>query len=246
MTAPPIQLLVVEDDAPIRRFLRGCLATQEYQLLEAVTAAEGLALAASHGPDLILLDLGLPDRDGLDVLRALREWSQVPVIVLSARGQERDKIAALDGGADDYLTKPFAVGELLARIRAALRRASAAGTQSDGPGADQAALPPRFAMGDVQVDLERRLVTRAGRDVHLTPIEFKLLVTLYRHDGRVLTHQQLLREVWGGCHVGQTHYPRVFMHALRRKIESDPARPRFLITESGVGYRLRLLEQDAN
>ena len=222
-------ILVVEDDPQIRRFLRATLAAEEYQFHEAVTAAEGIAQAASRQPDLVLLDLGLPDRDGLDVIREIRSWSQMPIVVLSARGQEKDKIAALDLGADDYVAKPFAVGELLARIRAALRRAA----PLTPDGAD-----PIVRFGNVQADFEKRLITVGGQEVHLTPNEYKLLQVLIKHAGRVVTQRQLLNEVWGPQHTEQSQYLRVYVAQLRRKLEQDPARPRYLQTEPGVGYRL--------
>ncbi len=222
-------ILVIEDDPQIRRFLRATLAAEDYQFHEAVTAAEGIAQAAARQPDLVLLDLGLPDRDGLDIIREIRSWSQMPIVVLSARGQEKDKIAALDLGADDYVAKPFAVGELLARIRAALRRA--APLVPDG--AD-----PIVRFGNVQADFEKRLITVGGQEVHLTPNEYKLLQVLIKHAGRVVTQRQLLNEVWGPQHTEQSQYLRVYVAQLRRKLEQDPARPRYLQTEPGVGYRL--------
>ena len=222
-------VLIVEDEAPLRRFLRAALVAQGYRLVEAETASEGLQRATEHNPDIVLLDLGLPDGDGLDVTSRLREWTGVPIIVLSARGQERDKVQALDVGADDYLTKPFGTSELLARIRVALRRvAERTPTQE-----------PVVSLGEVTVDLARRLVTRAGKPVHLTPHEYKLLTTLLKYAGKVVTHKQLLKEVWGPQAVSQTHYLRVYMAQLRQKLEADPARPRHLTTEPGVGYRLR-------
>ena len=219
-------ILVIEDDAQIRRFLRAALDAEGYRLQESVTAEEGLAQAQSRQPDLILLDLGLPDRDGLEVIRAVREWGKIPILVLSARGQEKDKIAALDLGADDYVAKPFAVGELLARIRAALRRStvSAAGTVV------------RF--GAVEVDLDKRVVRVDAQEVHLTPNEYKLLQVLIQHAGKVLTQRQLLNEVWGPQHTEQAQYLRVYIAQLRRKLERNPARPKHLQTEPGVGYRL--------
>ena len=226
---PAPLVLVVDDHVAIRRFLRAGLESEGYRLCEAGTGADAVAQAATRSPDLVLLDLGLPDLDGFEVVRRLREWSQVPVIVLSARGQESDKVKALDAGADDYVTKPFAMGELLARMRVALRhRAQVAG------GGDAV-----LEAGDVRVDLARREVKRGGVDVKLTPIEFRLLATLSRHPGRVLTHEQLLREVWGPGYTSQHHYLRVYMGQLRHNLEADPARPKLLLTEPGVGYRLR-------
>jgi two-component system KDP operon response regulator KdpE len=227
-SVPAPLILVVEDDPPIRRFLRAALEAHGYRYREAGTGEEGIAMAATHVPDLVLLDLGLPDVSGFDVVRRLREWSQAPVLVLSARGQEEDKIRALDAGADDYVTKPFAMGELLARLRVALRH------RARGEGDEAGA----FEAGDLRVDLARRRVTVGGADVRLTPIEYRLLAELARHAGRVLTHEHLLREVWGPSHVRQHHYLRVYMAQLRQKIEKDPARPHLLITEPGVGYRI--------
>jgi len=224
-------VLMIEDDPQIRRFLRAALAAENYQFHEALTAEEGIAQAAARQPDLVLLDLGLPDRDGLEVIRGIRLWSQMPIVVLSARGQEKDKIAALDLGADDYVAKPFAVGELLARIRAALRRAAPLA-------ADGSDTVIRF--GDVQADFEKRVITVAGEEIHLTPNEYKLLQVLIKHAGRVVTQRQLLNEVWGPQHTEQSQYLRVYMAQLRRKLERDPARPRYLQTEPGVGYRLSL------
>jgi two-component system, OmpR family, KDP operon response regulator KdpE len=206
------------------------LSSNGFRLVEAVTAREALALAPGHNPELFLLDLGLPDGDGLDLTRRFREWTQAPIIVLSARGRDDDKVAALDGGADDYLTKPFSVKELLARMRVALRRVRRA------PGEEPA---PEIAVGPLAVDLVRRRVTVDGEEVHLTPIEYRLLALLAKHAGRVLTHGQLLREVWGPGHAEATHYLRVYMTQLRRKLEPDPSCPALLITEPGVGYRLR-------
>jgi two-component system, OmpR family, KDP operon response regulator KdpE len=223
------EILIIEDDPQIRRFLRATFTAEEYRFHEALTAEEGIAQAAARQPDLIVLDLGLPDRDGLEVIRKVREWTQTPIIVLSARGREKDKIQALDSGADDFVSKPFAVGELLARIRAALRR-SAAITNSGA-----AAL---FQAGRIEVDLEKRGVCVEGSEVHLTPIEYKLLQTLIRHTGKVVTQRQLLMEVWGPQHIEQAQYLRVYMAQLRRKLEADPARPKNLLTEPGVGYRL--------
>jgi two-component system KDP operon response regulator KdpE len=227
MIDPSPVILIVDDEVAVRRFLRISLASSGYQCLEAETAEEGLAQAAARTPDLILLDLGLPDRSGIEVTRRLREWSSTPIIVISARGQETDKIEALDAGADDYLTKPFGVGELLARIRVALRHSA-----RTEPGESQ------FSVGELQVDLSRRRVVLAGREVHLTPIEYKLLAVLVKHAGRVLMHRQLLREVWGPNSDEQTQYLRVYMGQLRHKLEKTPSRPRYFITEPGIGYRL--------
>ena len=223
------RILVIEDDKQIRRFLRALLVNQGYSVAEAETAKAGILEATSQPPDLVILDLGLPDREGLDVLREIREWSALPVIVLSARGEERQKVLALDEGADDYLTKPFGASELAARVRVALRRAASFGKE---PG------EPRFAVGALTVDAGARRVIVEDRDVHLTPIEYRLLVVLVKHAGKVVTHAQLLKEIWGpGCEF-ESHYLRVLMSQLRHKIEADPARPRYLLTESGVGYRL--------
>lgn len=228
MTADAL-VLIVEDEPQMRRFIRAALGSHGYRLLEAERAGEAVMLLTSHNPALLLLDLGLPDDDGVALTRRIREWSRVPIIVLSARGREDDKVAALDAGADDYLTKPFGVNELLARMRVALRH---------GSGATEAA-PPVYEFGAVRIDLTRRQVTRAGQELHLTPTEYKLLVLLARHAGKVLTYQQILREVWGPTYATQTHYVRVHMAELRKKLEDDPARPRLLTTEPGVGYRLR-------
>ena len=225
---PDPVIVLIEDEPQIRRFLRATLTGQGYRLFEAGTAADGLVEVASRQPDVVIIDLGLPDLDGLDVIRRLREWSKVPVIVLSARGQERDKVGALDAGADDYVSKPFSAGELLARVRVALRHAAGAAHEESAA----------FTVGELQVDLLRRHVTVAGTEVRLTPIEYKLLATLVRYAGRVVTHQQLLRDVWGPSHDDQSHYVRVYMAHLRHKIEAQPARPRYLLTEPGVGYRL--------
>jgi two-component system KDP operon response regulator KdpE len=221
-------VLVIEDESPIRRFLRPSLASQGYRVVEAETGEDGLVQAATRQPDLVVLDLGLPDLDGIEVIRRLREWATVPIIVLSARGGESDKVAALDAGADDYVAKPFAVGELLARARVALRHSA----QGREPGEST------FTLGRLRVDLGRRRVWLGDGEVRLTPIEYRLLAVLVRHAGRVLTHRQLLQEVWGPGQVEQTHYLRVYMANLRRKLEADPARPRLLRTEPGVGYRL--------
>jgi two-component system KDP operon response regulator KdpE len=231
MPAPLSLILLIEDEPQMRRFLTATLRAHDYQVVQAVTARDGLAQAAGRNPDLILLDLGLPDADGLDVARAVRRVARTPIIVLSARGKEQDKVAALDLGADDYLTKPFGVRELLARMRVALRHAA---VPADAPPA------PVFEVGKLRVDLVRRQVVRDGAEVHLTPTEYRLLAALVRHAGRVVTHRQLLHEVWGANYVDQTHYLRVYMGQLRHKLESDPARPRLLATETGVGYRVRV------
>jgi len=226
--------IVIEDEPQIRRFVRGALEDEGWQVFEADTAQRGLTEAGTRKPDLLVLDLGLPDRDGLEVIRDVRSWSVVPIIVLSARVDEIDKIAALDAGADDYLTKPFGVGELLARVRANLRRPrpNAVGGASDEE-ADAV-----FRFGEVEVDRRARVVRRAGVEVHLTPIEYRLLSVLMAQVGRVLTHRQLLREVWGPSHAEQSHYLRIYMGHLRQKLEADPAQPRHLLTETAVGYRL--------
>jgi two-component system KDP operon response regulator KdpE len=228
MSTGPL-VLVVEDESQMLRFLRASLVAHGFALVEATTAQEGMALATSHNPELILLDLGLPDQDGIQVTRRIREWSRVPIIVISARGQESDKVDALDAGADDYLTKPFGVNELLARMRVALRHAAQAGE----------APQPVLEIGLLKIDFARREVTRDGQLLKLTPIEYRLLTLLGRNAGKVLTHRQMLKEVWGPGQAEQTHYLRVYMAQLRRKIEVDPARPVLLMTEPGVGYRLR-------
>jgi two-component system KDP operon response regulator KdpE len=223
-------ILLIEDDPQIRRFLRTSLGAQGYELIEAETGNDGLALAASQVPEVVILDLGLPDLEGIEVIRRLREWSSMPIIILSARGQERDKVANLDAGADDYLTKPFGMAELLARIRVALRRKLPA---------EEGKTVPVFALGDLKVDFERRRVFRGQEEIHLTPIEYKLLSVLVKYRGKVVTHSQLLKEVWGPAYTGQNPYLRIFILNLRRKLEDDPTRPYYLITEPGVGYRLR-------
>jgi two-component system KDP operon response regulator KdpE len=231
MSTPSPVAVLIEDEPQIRRFVRAALEAEGWQVFEAATAQHGLRDAATRKPDLVVLDLGLPDGDGLDVIRDVRSWSAVPIVVLSARVEEDDKIAALDAGADDYLTKPFGVGELLARVRANLRRPRNAG--SDGQ-ADESL----FRFGEVEVDRQARLVRRAGTEVHLTPIEYRLLLVLVTNAGRVLTHRQLLREVWGPSHAEQGHYLRVYMGHLRQKLEQTPSQPSHLLTETGVGYRL--------
>lgn len=231
MTGNCARILIVEDEQAIRRFLRASLNSEGYDLIEAEDGKAGLKFATNQPPDLIILDLGLPDMDGLEIIRQVRQWSTVPIVVLSARGQEKDKVAALDAGADDYLTKPFGVGELLARMRVALRRAShiVDGIQAQGAS---------FETGDLKVDLASRQVFIAGKEIHLTPIEYKLLTTLIRHVGKVLTHSFLLKDVWGPGYSQDVQYLRVFMAGLRRKIEANPAQPKYLTTEQGVGYRL--------
>jgi two-component system KDP operon response regulator KdpE len=221
-------VLLIEDDGQIRRVVRTTLESSGLQVRDAATAEHGLKMAEEARPHLVILDLGLPDADGIDVSRRLREWSDVPILVLSARSQEPDKVAALNAGADDYLTKPFGVNELLARVRALLRRAQSTGRPEHG----------QFSQGDLKVDFLKRLVTRHGQEVHLTPVEYKLLGTMIRGRGKVMTHRQLLREVWGGAHGEDAHYVRVYMAQLRRKLEDDPAQPKLLLTETGVGYRL--------
>jgi two-component system, OmpR family, KDP operon response regulator KdpE len=231
VSEPNPLILIIEDETQMRRFLRASLSSNGYQVVETDTADAGLTQAAARTPDLVLLDLGLPDQDGLVVTQRLREWTKTPIIVISARGREEDKIQALDAGADDYLTKPFGVGELLARIRVALRNAARGELGSS-----------QFSVGELKVDLVRRQVLVNGQEVHLTPIEYKLLATLVKHAGRVITHRQLLREVWGPNSSDQTQYLRVYMGQLRHKLEQNPSRPQFLTTEPGVGYRLRTEE----
>jgi two-component system KDP operon response regulator KdpE len=228
MTEVAPVVLVVEDEAQMRTFVRIALESHGFQMLEAPTAAEGIRQARAYTPDLVLLDLGLPDGDGSKVTRRIREYSSVPIIVISARGSEESKVTALDEGADDYLTKPFGAAELMARIRVALRKATSRDAQALVHIGD-----------DIVVDLARRSVTLRGEEVHLTPIEFKLLATLVRHAGNVQTHHQLLEEVWGPGHENQMQYLRVYMTQLRHKLEREPARPRYLLTETGIGYRLR-------
>jgi two-component system, OmpR family, KDP operon response regulator KdpE len=228
MTSTGPLVLIIEDEPQMRRFLRASLTAHAFRLAETGTAQEALASITSQSPEVILLDLGLPDRDGIDLTREIRGWSSVPIIVISARGREADKVEALDAGADDYLTKPFGVDELLARIRVALRHAAA-----------PTATPAVIEVGGLRIDIARREVTFDGRDIRLTPIEYRLLLLLAKNAGRVLTQRQILEEVWGRGHVEQVHYVRVYMAQLRRKIESDPARPQLLATEQGVGYRLR-------
>jgi two-component system KDP operon response regulator KdpE len=222
-------VLVIEDEPPIRRFLRTSLDAEGFEVIEAESGARGLAAAANARPECVILDLGLPDMDGVEIIRRLREWSAVPVIVLSARTLELEKVAALDAGADDYVTKPFGVRELLARLRVALRHAAL--LENGLPSA-------AYESGDLNVDLGARRVTMAGREVHLTPTEYRLLAILVRHAGKILTQRFLLKEVWGPAYVDRPHYLRVYMANLRQKLESDPTRPVRLLTEMGVGYRL--------
>lgn len=230
MTEPKPVVLVIEDEPQMRKLVRITVASHGYRVVEASTGAEGLQQASAHTPDLVLLDLGLPDMDGLTVAKRLREWTAVPILVLSARGQEESKVLALDGGADDYLTKPFGAEELMARIRVAMRHAA------------RAKEAPKSVVtigSDITVDLGRRVVTVRGAEVHLTPIEYKLLVALLQNAGGVVTHRQLLQQVWGPGNVEQMQYLRVYMTQLRRKLEKNPARPQYLVTEAGVGYRLK-------
>lgn len=229
MSDPRPVVVVIEDDPQIRSFMRTGLQSHGFEIHEADTGKLGLLEAARRKPDLIILDLGLPDMDGVEVVRQLREWTSMPVIILSARNLEVDKVTALDAGADDYLTKPFGLGELLARIRVALRHSSATGEPGEGG---------VFTVGSLKVDLAHRRVHVDGSEVHLTPIEYRLLAVLVKHAGKVLTHRQLLQDVWGPGHAERSHYLRIYMGCLRQKLEADPARPRFLLTETGVGYRL--------
>ncbi len=227
MSEQPIKVLIVEDDAQIRRFVSTALESQGLEVHEASTGRQGLTEAGRVRPDLLILDLGLPDMDGVELMQEVRAGSNLPVIVLSARSLESAKISTLDAGADDYLTKPFGVGELLARVRAAIRRARPPAVE-----------PQAFELDALKVDLQRRRVTHSGVEVHLTPIEYRLLATLVANAGKVMTHRQLLKEVWGGEHTEDNHYVRIYMAQLRHKLEVDPAQPRFLLTETGVGYRL--------
>jgi two-component system KDP operon response regulator KdpE len=229
MPEPSLLVLVVDDEAQLLRFLRAALPSHGYRVVEAATGTQALVEASTRAPDVILMDLGLPDVDGVELTRRIREWSAVPIIVLSARGQESDKIQALDAGADDYLTKPFGIGELLARMRVALRHA-ARRVGTDEPG---------FECDGLRVDLATRRVFVDEHEVHLTRTEYKLLAELVKHAGKVLTHRHLLKEVWGPGSVEESHYLRVYMAQLRHKLEKDPARPRWLLTETGVGYRMQ-------
>jgi len=226
-------ILVVDDERQIRRLLKTGLGLAGFAVAEAENAAEGLRQAMAVMPDLVLLDLGLPDRDGLDLLRQIRDWSEMPIIVVSVRAREAEKVAALEAGADDYVTKPFGMAELVARIRAGLRRRQGSGTAPE----------PVFTVGALSVDVARRRVAVDGAEVKLSPKEYRLLHHLVRHAGKVVTHDQLLREVWGAAHVEDVHYLRIFMRKLRNRIEPDPTRPRYLLTELGIGYRLRTPDQ---
>jgi two-component system KDP operon response regulator KdpE len=226
----PVNILLVEDEPQIRRFVRAALAGEGFHVFEAENAKQGLSEAATRQPDLVILDLGLPDSDGMDLLRDLRNWSKVPVVILSARTEERDKIAALDLGADDYLVKPFGVGELLARVRAALRRSTAFTPEENS----------QVVFGDVRLDLAVRRVSKGQESVHLTAIEYRLLAFLAAHPGKVLTHRQILREVWGPSHSDASHYLRIYMSHLRQKLEVDPTQPKYFLTETGVGYRFAI------
>lgn len=229
MNTAPAKVLIIEDEKQIRRFVRVAVEEEGCLVSEAETMSQGLPEAGSRKPDLLILDLGLPDGNGIDLIRDLRSWSDVPVLILSARSQENDKIDALDAGADDYLTKPFSVGELRARVRALLRRRSRSGE----------AASPVIEFGNVSVDMSRRLVTRDGEPVHLTPIEYRLLSALLAHPGKVLTQRNLLREIWGPSFIESSHYLRVYVGHLRQKLEDDPTQPKHLLTETGVGYRFQ-------
>lgn len=223
-------IVVIEDDPPIRRFLRTSLSTQGFIVHEAESGKQGIVEAGVRKPDLLILDLGLPDMNGIDVIKAVRSWSAIPIIILSARNGEQQKIDALDAGADDYLTKPFGFGELLARIRVALRHANRAYEQAQNE---------VFQTSNLQMDLLNRIVKIDNQEVHLTPIQYRLLSVLVKHAGKVLTHQQILKEVWGPSYKENSHYLRIYMSQLRQKLEADPTQPKFLLTESGVGYRLK-------
>ena len=230
MVEPPPAILVIEDEPPLKKFFRLTLESQAYKVIEASCGEEGLKQAATATPDVILLDLGLPDMDGLEVTKQLRGWSTTPIIIVSARGSEKDKVEALDAGADDYLSKPFGVGELLARLRVTLRRVAAVRSDTGDP---------VFEVGGFRIDLLRRDVTVDGTAVHLTPIEFKLLSILVKNAGKVMTHHQLLSEVWGPGSINESHYVRVYVNQLRQKLEADATRPKYLLTEPGIGYRFR-------
>ncbi len=229
MNAPRLGLLVIEDDPEIQAFLRATLGAEGYRVTAATSGRRAVIDAGTHKPDMAIVDLGLPDMDGVEVIRRIRSWSPMPILVLSARGHEKSKVEALDAGADDYLTKPFGIGELLARIRAGLRHAARAGTTTEP-----------MVLGSVELDLARRTARRGDVEIRITALEWKLLATLARRAGSVVTHRELLTQVWGPSHAQDTHYLRVYMQQLRAKLEDDPAMPRFLRTETGVGYRLRL------
>jgi len=224
-------IIVIEDDPPIRRFLRTGLSTHGFTVFEADTGKQGIVEASVRKPDLVILDLGLPDMDGVDVIKAIRAWSELPIIILSARSSEQHKIDALDAGADDYLTKPFGFGELLARIRVALRHSIKPNEQIQGD---------VFVTANLKVDLHNRVVSIDDQEIHLTPIQYRLLTVLIKHAGKVLTQQQILKEVWGPSYQENAHYLRIYMSQLRHKLEADPTQPKFLLTESGVGYRLKI------
>lgn len=226
MTHPGAIILIVEDEPEIRRFLRTSLGAEGYKVVESATARRGAIDATTHKPDLAIIDLGLPDFDGVDVIRQIRTWSPMPIIVLSARAQEASKIDAFEAGADDYVTKPFGVGELIARVKVALRRALRATTNH------------LITLGDAAIDIESRSATRDGKSIHMTPIEFRIVACLANHLGKVVMHKQLLTEVWGPTHASDTHYLRIYLKQLRDKLEIDPVQPRHFITETGIGYRL--------
>lgn len=230
MTQPQPVIVIIEDDPPIRHFLHTALSAQGFQVHEAENGQRGLIEIGMRKPDLVILDLGLPDMDGVELIQNVRAWSQLPILILSARSAEQRKIEALDAGADDYLTKPFGLGELLARIRVALRHSVRNPEQPNGD---------TFTTGHLQVDLGKRLVQIDGQDVHLTPIQYRLLAVLVKHAGKVLTHRQILKEVWGPAYVDNPHYLRIYIGQLRQKLEPDPTQPQYLLTESGVGYRLK-------
>jgi two-component system KDP operon response regulator KdpE len=231
MTMLRLKIIVIEDDPPIRRFLRTALDTHGFEVFEAATGKQGVIEANIRKADLIILDLGLPDMDGVEVVKAVRAWSEMPILVLSARSAEAHKIEALDAGADDYLTKPFGLGELLARIRVALRHASIPSEQTEAG---------VFVTGNLRVDLINRRVYNDNQEIHLTPIQYRLLAVLVKHAGKILTHRQILKEVWGPNSIESPHYLRIYMSQLRHKLESDPAQPQYLLTESGVGYWLKV------
>ncbi|MGA9855540.1 MAG: response regulator [Gammaproteobacteria bacterium] len=228
MSEGDVKILIIEDEPQIRRFVRTALSAQKFEVIEAENGRQGLTAAAGSKPDLVILDLGLPDLDGVEIVRCLREWTSIPIIVLSARTTESAKVVSLDQGADDYLEKPFGMGELMARIRVALRHA--VGNSSNVHG--------EFIAGNLKVDQVRRNVYVGNQEIHLTPIEYRLLSVLIKYAGRVITHRQLLREVWGPSHSDANHYVRIYMAQLRHKLEKDPAQPKLLLTEAGVGYRL--------